>query len=183
MPRIVNKSELAEILGVTERTLTTWQKQGLPIEIDGVRGQQNQYDTAVVIEWLIQRELEKRLGGGEAGEFYNYEAERARLTHHQANIAQMEEAVKRGQLIPADTVRHTWSQMIAKARAKLLAMPAKLALRLSAISDVTQVQAELQTAQYEALAELAAYDPKHYGIDPARAGDSDVVAAANADGQ
>ena len=47
---IVTKSELAEILGVSERTLSTWQQEGLPIENQQHQG--NTYHTVKVIDWL-----------------------------------------------------------------------------------------------------------------------------------
>ena len=60
MGKSVNKSELAEIFGVSERTLTEWQNDSdLPIKTKGARGQANEYDTEAVITWFAQRELNK----------------------------------------------------------------------------------------------------------------------------
>lgn len=52
----VNKKELSSIFGVSERTLTQWQKQGLPVEKQGGRGQSNTYETVDVIKWYNARE-------------------------------------------------------------------------------------------------------------------------------
>jgi len=42
---IVNKKELAEIIGISERSLTEWQKEGLPVaSYADNRGQANEYD-------------------------------------------------------------------------------------------------------------------------------------------
>jgi phage terminase Nu1 subunit (DNA packaging protein) len=103
--KIVNKSELAEILGISERTLTSYQKNGLPIEIEGGRGNSHQYDTKEVIDWFIDWRL-KKLGGPNTdnGEKYNFEEERARLTFHQANREALKEEEEKGSLIPAEHV-------------------------------------------------------------------------------
>ncbi len=58
MGQLVNKRELAAIFGVTERTFTEWQKEGMPIHQAGEkRGQEHKYDTEVVHQWIVQREL------------------------------------------------------------------------------------------------------------------------------
>src|SRR5262245_52456956 len=60
MARLVNKAELAELLDVSERTFTEWQKEGMPIHAAGERrGQEHQYEVAVVHRWIVQRELAK----------------------------------------------------------------------------------------------------------------------------
>jgi len=60
MARYVNKAELAELLQISERSLTEWQKEGMPIhQAAEVRGQENSYDVAAVVRWWIQRDLAK----------------------------------------------------------------------------------------------------------------------------
>lgn len=58
---------------------------------------------------------------------FDYEAENARLTHHKANIAALDEDVKRKSLLPADIVQSHWESMVANMRAKLLNLPGRLA--------------------------------------------------------
>ena len=56
----VNKAQLADVLGVSEKTLTEWQKDepALPMSTPaGRRGQSNEYDTPAVIEWLVRRRM------------------------------------------------------------------------------------------------------------------------------
>lgn len=58
---IVNKTRLSEILGYTHKTLTEWQKEGMPIahQADS-KGFENQYETADVIQWVIDRAISKQ---------------------------------------------------------------------------------------------------------------------------
>src|SRR5690606_41959639 len=56
MGKRVNKRELAEIFGVSERSFTEYQKDtSFPIAKAGGRGQSNEYDTQDVHEWLMAR--------------------------------------------------------------------------------------------------------------------------------
>lgn len=101
--KIVNKVELSEILGIADRTITTYQKNGLPIEIDGVRGQSNSYNTKDVIDWFIDWKVSK-LTSGKSDTQYNLDAELARKTFHQANRESLKEQEEMGMLIPAELV-------------------------------------------------------------------------------
>lgn len=166
MGKTVNKTELSEIVGVSQRSLTTWQKNGMPIAMDGTRGTENLYDTEEIINWMIQREINRRVAdhGGDEEKMYEYEAERARLTYHQANIASLDEQVKEGRLIPAETVESAWVDFVAAFRAKVLSIPTKAAHHFITLDDLNQIQDCLKEHLFEALAELADYDPEHYGI-------------------
>lgn len=160
--KLVNKTELAEIVGVHERTISRWQKNGLPILADGTRGYDNRYDTVEVIDWMVQREIENRITdhGGSAQDFYDYEAERARLTHHQANMAAMDEKTKAGKLIPADVVANAWGGLVSAFRARTLGIPTKVAPKLIGLTSLAQIQALLKEEVYQALSELSNYDPE-----------------------
>lgn len=55
MGRRVTKADLAEIVGRDERTLSRWQREGMPVVSVGLgRGNENEYDTEDVIGWLVQ---------------------------------------------------------------------------------------------------------------------------------
>ncbi|WP_394165111.1 terminase small subunit [Neptunomonas phycophila] len=50
----VNKKQLAEIFGISERTFTEYQRDPqFPILQDGERGESNEYDTAQVLRYLL----------------------------------------------------------------------------------------------------------------------------------
>lgn len=161
---LVNKKQLSEILGKTEKTLTTWQKNGLPIEVNAGRGSSNTYDTGKVIGWLIDREIEK-LTKTEDGRFLDYEAERARLTHHQANKVALEEEVLSGKLIPSDIVEQVQCDMVSAFRTRILSIPTKTAHSLIGVSDLNEAKEILKRNLYEALNELSNYRPEQYGIE------------------
>jgi phage terminase Nu1 subunit (DNA packaging protein) len=55
----VNQRQLSEILGVSQVTLTEWQKAtpALPMTERATNGLENEYETEKVIAWCVQREL------------------------------------------------------------------------------------------------------------------------------
>lgn len=180
MGKIVNKSELAEILGKSERTLTTWQKNGMPIALEGNRGSSHQYDTEEIIDWVVQQEINRRIEqhGASEDSFFDYESERARLTHHQANKVSLEEQVLQGKLIPSETVERVWSNMVASFRAKMLSIPTKAAHQFLSLSDLNESQDLLKDHVYEALDELSDYDAEQYDIPNLTQDNGDDSAAA-----
>ena len=170
MGKIVNQSELIEILNVSDRTIWRWQKDGMPVKSTGSNGACNEYDTRVVIDWMVQREINRRVVNGEDGQRYDLDGERARLTYHQANIASLDEQVREGKLIPADVVENRWIGFVLAFKAKVRSIPVKSAHQFISLTDLNQIQDCLIKNLDEALAELADYDPEHYGIKPASQG-------------
>ena len=89
-----------------------------------------------------------------AGDKLDGAEERARLTHHQANIAELDEDQKRGVLVERDDVVIEVSEAVANMRAKLLNLPHKVAAVIVAVDDLHEVKAVLESAVHEALSEL-----------------------------
>ena len=83
--------------------------------------------------------------------------ERARLAHHQANIAALDEDVKRKVLIPAEQVRAKWQDMLASFRARLLALPTRVAASCVGL-DEAQIEKAARELVHQALQELARGD-------------------------
>jgi hypothetical protein len=80
--------------------------------------------------------------------------ERARLTHHQANIAFIEEQQRAGVLVERDEVVAEVSGAIANCRARLLTLPTKLATMIVGRDSVNEVREVLESGVYDALTEL-----------------------------
>jgi hypothetical protein len=80
--------------------------------------------------------------------------ERARLTHHQANIAALDEREKSGELVRRVDVVAEVSEAIANCRARLLTIPTKLSTVVIGMDDVQAVRGALQAGVHEALDEL-----------------------------
>lgn len=153
---IVNKKELAEIIGISERSLTEWQKEGLPVvSYADNRGQANEYDTVAVIRWLLQRELER----------LNKEKPRDRLDRVKAELAELERDEKLGQLAPAAMFERAWGDHVLAARTEFLTMPEQLAAELTATSGVEIDPDTIAAYINRALEKLSNYGAENNGDD------------------
>jgi hypothetical protein len=95
--------------------------------------------------------------------------------------AELETAEMRGELLRADKVEEKWTVMIAEWRAKLLALPTKLAQRVAPPGKTAEAQAVAQAVVHELLVEFATVDDSRLELVARRAGG--VGAAAEADGK
>jgi hypothetical protein len=86
---------------------------------------------------------------------YDYDTEKARLTHHQANIASLEEEIKRKNLIPADAVQSHWEAMIGNMRGKMLNLPGRLASTVVGTDTLQDAERQAMMLVREALEEVA----------------------------
>ena len=86
---------------------------------------------------------------------YDLQAERARLSHHQANCEALREKQLRKELIPVNEVEEQWTKLISNFRAKMLSLPTKTAHRIAQTSDHAEIEEILKIAVHDSLLELA----------------------------
>lgn len=142
----LNKAQLAEFLGYSERTLTDWQAEGLPIAVIGARGQEHEYDTASVVAWIVQRaEARARSSENPKDELYRTQSHLNRL-----KIAEAE-----GRLVDLQSVEQGFARMVVNARQRLLQIPDSLGGELAAAPSEAACADLLREAIRDALKELA----------------------------
>ncbi|HEZ4518627.1 TPA: terminase small subunit [Neisseria meningitidis] len=145
---LVNKRQLSEIVGVSERSLTEWQKEGLPVaSYADNRGQANEYESAAVIRWMVQRELER----------LNKEKPRDRLDRLKADAIELDLKERTGELAPAALFERAWADHILAARTEFLTLPEQLAIELSATAGVEIDPDAIASHINNALEKLANY--------------------------
>ena len=144
MAKIVNQTELAEIHGVTDVTIWSWQKEGMPIAKVNTRGLSNEYDVAATIEWREARAVKK----------VREESPRDALARAQTKLIEQQLAEKSGALVPIAEIEPGFARMVVNARQRLLQIPGLL----QGVIDETQAN-ELRRHLEEALQELSRYDP------------------------
>ena len=143
MAKPLQAEQAAELAGQTREGLRYTSSQDDP-PLKGANG----FACKEFGQWLKRRHL-RGIGVTVDGVKYDLDTEKARLTHHQANIAALNEEVARGNLIPADVVTQRWQEQIGNARGKLLTMPARLASVFG-----QHVEAGVRSVVYEILEEL-----------------------------
>lgn len=158
MGKIVNKRELSQILGISERTLTEWQREGLPVMMKSARGASNQYDTAMVIQWRIAREVH-----GAAKE-----SPKDRLDRLRGDQVELELAQLRRDLVNIAEIEPALGQYFSDAVALMMSMPDKYAPLISEAPDADAIHAMLEDLIEELRQQLGAYefgDDSDYGPD------------------
>jgi phage terminase Nu1 subunit (DNA packaging protein) len=88
----------------------------------------------------------------------DYGIERARLVKARADLAEMEAAEKRGDLIPAPDVTAAWTEIVALMRAQLLALPDKIAPVVHETTSIAEARDVIRRAIHDVLAEIASTD-------------------------
>jgi phage terminase Nu1 subunit (DNA packaging protein) len=147
---MATQKELAEHLDLSPQSISDLVRKGVitvgtgrsPVNLDVCRIQ--------YITFLRKAaRYTKKDGTGDIAE------EKTKLTAAQARKAELEADQLEGKLIPSDLVQETWTSFVANARAKLLALPSKLAHLLITIEKYTEAENLLKDNIYEALQELA----------------------------
>lgn len=151
MGQRVTKAQLSEIVGRDERTLSRWQKTGMPMLETGLgRGNENEYDTQAVIEWLVQIAQQR----GEK------ESVRDRLDRIKGDREELALAKDLDEVVFAADLLERFEAAITAAKVELLnTFPENLASVLSARYGI-DVDDQLIREPLEAiLTELSNYDP------------------------
>lgn len=142
---IVNKNQLSDVVGKSERTLTQWQDDGMPIVSVGGRGMDNQYDTARVIEWIVQRALAGKtvMPPKELKDFY------------EARLREMDVAERAGLLVSAEDIAPLWEGAVLAARTDLLGMGPRLKAVLDARYGIDVSMEIIESEIHHALTKLS----------------------------
>lgn len=146
----ITTAQLAELIGVSTRRIYAMADEGDPPP----KNAQGRFPCDKTGEWLRNRVI-KQLGVASNGESYDFNAERARLTFHQANISALEEEIKRKNVIPAEVVQGRWEAMAGNVRSKLLNLPGRLAVKVVGAATLQEAEQEAKLLIHEALQELA----------------------------
>src|SRR3954468_22640684 len=126
-----NRQQACSIFGLTRREFDQLLVVGFPARKKSVsRGEDWSVDTVEAFRWLVVQELARHGVGNEAEQSPDVNAERARLLRSQANISELEEGRRRGELLPAAEVVEGWQAAIARARSLLLGLPPSAADQL-----------------------------------------------------
>jgi phage terminase Nu1 subunit (DNA packaging protein) len=152
------RGELAEALGCSVRTISTWQGEGLPVAVRGKGGRASLFDPAACRRWVETRE-EARANSQPV----DVARARARREEAQALLAEQLHATRAGRLLPADDVAGVWSRHVAAVRAAILATYTTAADRVhraATIEGLAGVEREMKTIAFELLRELAATDER-----------------------
>jgi phage terminase Nu1 subunit (DNA packaging protein) len=138
--RVIGQENIASMMGVAPKTIVEWQEQGLPIALRGSPGIPSEYESADVIRWYVERELKK----------VREESPNDRLARVKADAIEMDNAERRGLLIPADQIEPKLRAAMVLAReAWMDAVPqAVRKARAAADDEAAEAVLEAEFAQF-----------------------------------
>lgn len=146
--RIVSQASLADMFGVTAKTIDVWQDQGLPIALRGGANRASEYEAAECIQWLVSREVAK----------VRAESPKDRLYSLQAEEVALRLAEKRGTMIPAAEIEPAMKAAMIAAREYLRSIPPQLAVLLAG-AEPDRIESELRSAFDEFLTRMSQWRP------------------------
>ncbi|AVM76212.1 terminase small subunit, Nu1 [Magnetospirillum gryphiswaldense] len=140
---------IAKLLDLTERRVQQLGRDGtIP------KAERGRYDLVGAVQGYVRylRDQASRNQGGPA----DFGAERARLVKAKADLAEMEAAERRDELLPATAVEDAWTEILARLRARLLVLPDRLAPVVFEETTIAGARTLIRQGIAEALTEIAA---------------------------
>lgn len=180
----VNRQQLAEILGVSKPTISSWIDDGLPWAIQGAKGREWEFETAEVIAWYAEAKYKSRDGRakqnprdnpfvppGNLGE--TIEEAQLRKEAALADKHELAAAKEAGLLVPIDEVEAIVVEEHGRVKVRVLSIPNELrpVLLTHLRNDrkaVEQCVRKIEETIHEALEEIRSYAGE--GDDEDRAG-------------
>ena len=104
-------AEIADMLGVSAETISNYVNQGAP------KIAHDEYDERAFIPWVIALHKSRDTA--------SLAGEQARLTKNKADLAEIELAEKRNEVVPVSYVRQEWDRVSGIIRAKALTLSSK----------------------------------------------------------
>lgn len=148
----VDVTKVASALNLTEQRVQQLVKEGMPREARG------QYDPVKCMLWYIrylQNALEKKAVPTLDGGFVGEREERVRLLRADADLREMELAKERGIMVAMPDVEKMVTDLVLTTKARIMAIPPRLAPELVGETSRVMIQAKLEKACKESLAYLA----------------------------
>lgn len=149
---IVNKTQLAEIIGRSEKWITEVQSQhDFPILKKGRGRLGSQYMTADVVAWMEKKKVENLIGNQDA---IDLEEAKRRKMAAEAGLAELELMKEQGYLVEIEKVANDFGEQLSNFRAKMISIPSKCAAQIYTADNVQEIKSILEDAITEALNEI-----------------------------
>lgn len=160
--RSLTRNEAKAALGdMPERTFARWCAKGMPCKGDGARAR---FPWPEIYRWIIEQ-VERR--AREAAKPVDYNEAKAREMAARAELAELEVATKRGELMTVAQYDEVVGAAFARVRAQLTNLPTKAAPELVGLAAAPEALAKVQGFVDEVMAEL------HTGADVPTEPDAD----------
>ena len=160
---VVNQKELAQTLGISSRRVRALKEEGLFEMSKSGRG----YNLETCVQEYIEYKVNAELGRSASISKEKVQAEHEEVKK-QISILKLRRL--RRELHEAADVEYYLSDMLLRFKNRLLALPSKIAMEVSGLTDTNQMIQIIQKDLLDTMEELSEYDPE--GIDQGIAVDS-----------
>ena len=154
----VNQSELANILGITNRRVRQLKEEGFFQLVENSR----KYHLESCVQEYIAYKVKTEMGKGTSEEIDKIKAEHEVV---KKDISKLKLRKLRKELHEARDVEFFLSNMLVNFRNKLLSVPSKVAVQIIGEEDVNRITELLKREMVETLEELSEYDPEEINGD------------------
>jgi len=127
----VNRTQLADVFGVSLPTVDGWVRAGCPVVQRGGRGVEWVFNTAAVAQWIKDRAVEGATGG-QAKDLDDIEK---RTKAARMSLAELELAKAKGEVAELRLVERMVSRAFAEVRANMRTLPGRLVASLIGETD------------------------------------------------
>lgn len=151
----ISVADAAKILGVSYNTIKHWIKNGMPVKVPGGRGKGT--PARLLMKALLEWKVDEAAGEdfeGEDGEVYNLEKSKARLAHMKADIEEMKRNRAAGQVVMIEDVASVIETDYTNIRSGVMNLPARLAVKVSTMSESREIYDYIKTECVELLQTL-----------------------------
>lgn len=149
----LNRSGLAEHMGVSLPTVDRWVKEGMPVVQRGGRGVEWSFDLADVISWYAERTASAR-----AGKVDDIEEIERRTAKAKMEKAELELAMAKSEVAPVSEFERAQSSLMASIRQNIMNVPSRAVLQLLGETDETIFKIKLRSELTTALEQAASAD-------------------------
>lgn len=150
---VVNLQTACAIIGKSANTLKGWFRRGCPVVQEGTQNKEWQISIPAVFDWRAEQAATDAIGDTVSLDLE--EAKRRKLAA-EAALAELELAKEQNKVVEIDQVARVVGEEYANCRARLLAIPSKLAPLLDATPGINAKRDLIEQAITEALDELTA---------------------------
>jgi phage terminase Nu1 subunit (DNA packaging protein) len=164
---------ICKLLDLTPRRVQQLSKEGvIP------KAERGRYELVPAVQGYIRYLRDRAVNSDTGGD--TYLADRSRLMRINADMAELDLQVKRGELMPVADVTSGLDRAFTVFRARTLAVPSKLSPQIVGVGNIHEIQSVLESEVTELLDELHRFAA---GIaDRTDPGESGAEAAAEPDG-
>lgn len=149
LPEIVSTAQLSELLGLSSQRINQFKKDGIVNSFAMGR-----WELIPTVNAIIRHYGEVAAGRGDGGAL-DLPQERAKLAKAQEENTTLKNMQLKGMLLPRDAVDAAVIASFANCRARMLALPGKLAPFAATTDSIAEIQDHFIDGVNEALAELA----------------------------